>query len=126
MACLVNRCSGLHFVTIPSLPGTSGPARLLADSGADTIVLFAAAGKAVRSAAPMETGLLRTSAGLQLGRRVSIDELDLGGLKLRNQSALLLADGDTTSLLGDGLLPLHLFARVTFDAAARVLIVAAR
>jgi hypothetical protein len=45
---------------------------------------------------------------------------------LRDQPALLLPQGDAFGLLGDGLLPLHLFARVTFDATARVLIVATR
>jgi predicted aspartyl protease len=118
--------NGLHFVSLPSLPGVSGPARLVADSGADLIVLFASAGRAVRSAAPMETGVLRTSAGLQLGQRIRLDELHLGGLRLRNQSALVLRDDDAGGLLGDGLLPLYLFARVTFDAAARALIVAER
>jgi len=117
--------NGLHFVALPSLPGGSEPARLVADSGADAIVLFTSAGQRLSSAFPMETGVVRTSAGLQLGQRIRLDELDLGGLMLRNQPALLLP-GEATGLLGDGLLPLHLFAQVTFDVAARVLIVAAR
>ncbi|HUE89648.1 MAG TPA: retropepsin-like aspartic protease [Vicinamibacterales bacterium] len=118
--------NGLQFVSLSSLPGASGPARLVADSGADTIVLFGGDAGAMPSATPMGTGVLRTSAGIQLGRRVSIAELDIGGLLLRDQSALLLTEREATGLLGDGLLPLHLFARVTFDAAARALIVAAR
>jgi predicted aspartyl protease len=122
----ITTVSSLHFVSIANLLSTSRPAQLLADSGADSIVLFATAGKAVRSAAPMETGLLKTSAGLQLGRRVWLDEIDLGEITLRNQSALLLSNRESSGLFGDGLLPLHLFARVTFDAAARALIVAER
>ena len=78
------------------------------------------------SGGPIETGVLRTSAGLRVGRRIKLDELDLGALVLRDQSALLLSGAGAAGLLGDGLLPLHLFARVTFDAAARVLIVATR
>jgi hypothetical protein len=74
----------------------------------------------------METGVLRTSAGLRLGRRILLEELDLGSLVLRNQSALLLPEREATGLLGDGLFPLHLFARVTFDAAAQALIVVTR
>lgn len=118
--------NGLQFVSLRSLPGSSGPARLVADSGADTIVLFASAGRAARSAAPLETGVLRTSPGLRLGWRIWLDELDLGSLVLRNQTALLLPEREATGLLGDGLLPLHLFARVTFDAAAQSLIVVTR
>ena len=118
--------NGLQFVELPTLLGISGPVRLIADSGADAIVLFATAGRPMRSAAPMETGLLKTSTGLQVGQRIQLDELKLGDLTLRNQPALLLPDREATGLLGDGLLPLSLFARVTFDAAAGALIVVAR
>jgi predicted aspartyl protease len=117
---------GLQFVALPSLAGTSGPARLLVDSGADALVLFTSAGRPVPAAVRLDAGVLRTSAGVQLGQHIRLDELDLGAFTLRNQSALLLPEPDATGLLGDGLLPLHLFARVTFDAAAGVLIVAAR
>ena len=118
--------NGLHFVSLASLPGVSGPAKLVADSGANHIVLFASAARAVRSGARLEPAVLRTFTGVRIGQRMQLDELDLGGFKLRNQSALVLPADDNAGLLGDGLLPLHLFARVTFDAAARVLIVAAR
>jgi predicted aspartyl protease len=117
--------NGLQFVSLPNLPGLSGPARLVADSGADALVLFASADWDLPGTR-MDTGMLRTAAGIHVGRRIRLDELDLGGLRLRNQSALLLPAGEATGLLGDGLLPLHLFAQVTIDAAAGVLIVAAR
>jgi predicted aspartyl protease len=118
--------NGLPFVELPTLLGTAGPVRLIADSGADAIVLFATAGRPIRSATPMETGLIKTSTGLQVGHRIQLDELTLGTLTLRNQPALLLPARQDTGLLGDGLLPLSLFARVTFDAAAGALIVVAR
>jgi predicted aspartyl protease len=118
--------NGLQFVELPTLLGSSGPVRLIADSAADAIVLFATAGRPMRSAAPMETGLIRTSTGLRVGQRIQLDELKLGALTLRNQPALLLPDREAAGLLGDGLLPLSLFARVTFDAAAEALIVVAR
>jgi predicted aspartyl protease len=123
---LLTRVNGLPFVSLSGVRGAYGPARLVADSGADALVLFAAAGSAIRSSAPMETGVLRTSAGVQLGQRILLDELDLGGFMLRRQSALLIPGREANGLLGDGLLPLHLFGRVTFDAAASLLIVAAR
>jgi predicted aspartyl protease len=118
--------NGLFFVSLPRPPGGSSATRLLADSGADAIVLFAPSGTTMRLSGPLETGVVRTSTGLQVGRRVRIDALDLGALVLQDQLALLLPAGDASGFLGDGLLPLHLFARVTFDAAARVLIVATR
>jgi predicted aspartyl protease len=118
--------NGLFLVTLPRMAGTpSRPAMMVADSGADALVLFGPS-HSMRSSGPMEAGILRTSAGVQVGRRIRIDALDLGTVVLRDQPALLLPQGDALGLLGDGLLPLHLFARVTFDAAARVLIVATR
>jgi predicted aspartyl protease len=118
--------NGLFLVTLPRIAGTpSHPAMMVADSGADAIVLFGQS-HSMRSSGPMEAGILRTAAGVQVGRRIRIDALDLGTVVLRDQPALLVPHGDALGLLGDGLLPLHLFARVTFDAAARVLIVATR
>jgi predicted aspartyl protease len=117
--------NGLFLVTLPRMAGTSRPAMMVADSGADALVLFGPS-HSMRSSGSMEAGILRTSAGVQVGRRTRIDALDLGTVVLRDQPALLLPQGDALGLLGDGLLPLHLFARVTFDAAARVLIVATR
>lgn len=119
--------NGLFLVTLPRMPGTSSrPAMMVADSGADAVVLFGSSHNTLRSSGPMDAGILRTSAGVQVGRRIRIDSLDLGTVVLRDQPALLLPQGDAFGLLGDGLLPLHLFARVTFDATARVLIVATR
>lgn len=118
--------NGLQFVELPTLLGSSGPVKLIADSGADAIVLFAIDGRPIRSAAPMETGLIKTSTGVQIGQRIQLEELKLGALTLRNQPALLLPARQATKLLGDGLLPLSLFARVTFDAPAGALIVVAR
>jgi predicted aspartyl protease len=119
--------NGLFLVTLPRIPVTPyRPAMMVADTGADAVVLFGPAHRSMRSTGPMEAGMLRTSAGVQVGRRIRIDALDLGTVVLHDQPALLLPQGDASGLLGDGLLPLHLFARVTFDAAARVLIVATR
>jgi predicted aspartyl protease len=118
--------NGLFFVSLPTMDRAAEPVRLLADSGADTLVLFGGADWLTVTATSMGTGVLRTSAGLQVGHHLRLDQLDLGGVVLRNPSALLLTEREPTGLLGDGLLPLHLFARVTFDAAGPALIVAAR
>jgi predicted aspartyl protease len=118
--------NGLFLVTLPNHLGAAGGTRLVVDSGADAIVLFGRSPGTMSSSGPIETGVLRTSAGLRVGRRIKLDELDLGALVLRDQPAFLLSEAGAAGLLGDGLLPLHLFARVTFDAAARALIVATR
>jgi hypothetical protein len=51
-----------------------------------------------------------------------VRDLRLGGLTLRNQLAAVIRREQDDASSSDGLLPLHLFASVTFDARERCLI----
>lgn len=97
--------------------------RLVPDSGAGGLVLFTG-----RRPAPqlLDTGrqvALRTAAASTTGREVIVRELILGGRALREVPAVVVERPQRRPAEGDGLLPLHLFERVTFDGPGRRLIV---
>jgi hypothetical protein len=95
--------------------------RMVPDSGADGFVLFTEQQKTpvdVDAVAGIVT--LDSLAGRLQVRPVSVRELRLGNLTLRNQPAVAVERRDAASQEGDGLLPLHHFRRVTFDAAGYV------
>ena len=108
---------GRAIVTI-SVEGVGEPLRLIPDTGADSLVLFARRDRQLPALTPMNVGMLRTLAGHRLVRRVLLDGLTVGGVDLRGQSAVVLAESDATLPAGDGLLPLHLFSRVTINGPA--------
>lgn len=112
-----------HGRFLVSLPQARSTIRLVPDSGAGGLVLFTAHGRTplgiVDTAATVE---LSTAQSRQTGRRVRIRELRLGDRTMRNVPAVAIERGDPHPAEGDGLLPLHLFERVTFDGPARLLI----
>jgi hypothetical protein len=59
-------------------------------------------------------------------RRVLLDDFRVGDVLLRNRTAVVVAQDRLDAPLGDGLLPLHIFARVTFNGPERYLMVEAR
>jgi hypothetical protein len=99
--------------------------RLIPDSGADGIVLFARPGRPMPSATPLGTGTMRTVSGVRVTRQFLVDELSLGDFVLRDQIASLVT-GSGLATSADGLLPLHLFAQVTIDGPGRMLIIVPR
>jgi predicted aspartyl protease len=103
--------------------GAKGTAlRLIPDTGADALVLFAGGGRVLPASSPGEIAMLRTVAGEQLVRRAVVDRLRVGDVELRDQPALILEQrGPLTA--GDGLLPLHLFSRVVINGPAGYLAV---
>jgi Aspartyl protease len=105
---------------------TRGPLRLVPDGGADGLVLYLARSRSLPFVTPLDTAVLRTVSGPRVVRRALIDSLDLGGFRLRAQTAVLMECAESDPELGDGLLPLHMFARVTFNGPARYLIVEQR
>ena len=106
-----------------ALPHAHSTVRLVPDSGAGAIVLFELAGRMPLDV--LETGqtveLLTADASTQ-ARRVKIRELRLGAKTIRNLAAVAIRRTDHDPAEGDGLLPLHLFDRVTFDGPGRLLI----
>ncbi len=77
-------------------------------------MLFAGGGRVVPDATPLGAVRLRTVAGDRIAQRVSLDRLDVGAVRLRDVPALVI-EGAPAGADADGLLPLHLFARVTVD-----------
>ena len=110
---LLEFTDGRALVTIPA-DGDRPPLQLIPDTGADNLVLFLRRGRQLPPVISLDIGVLRTLSGHQLVRRVLIDALNVGGVDLGEQSAVVLAAEDATLPSGDGLLPLHLFSRVSF------------
>ena len=97
--------------------------RLVPDSGAGALVLYELPGR--RSLDVAETGRtaeLRSAGGSRTGRHVQLRQLRLGNRTMHNIAAVAISRGRHHPAEGDGLLPLHLFDRVTFDGPSRLLI----
>jgi predicted aspartyl protease len=90
--------------------------RLVPDSGAGGFVLFDMHG---RGSFTVE---LSTAHASRLARPVRVRELRVGDRIMRDVPAVAIEHADRHPAEGDGLLPLHLFERVTFDGPARLLI----
>jgi len=109
---------GRALVTVP-VPG--GVVRLVPDSGADRLVLFGpAAGPVVT---PIDMVGLRSVSGVRTARRVLVHGI---GVSTDPMEGLLLDQPDAMTALADGLLPLHPFARVTFDGPGGALVIEER
>ena len=106
---------GRALLTIPAQPGVTRPLRLIPDTGADALVFFARRGRPLPAFTPRDVGTMRTLAGFQVVRRVTLDRLQVGAVVLDESDALVMDDYDEGFPGSDGLLPLHLFSRVTFN-----------
>jgi predicted aspartyl protease len=118
---------GRFLVDLPQ-PGKGQRAmRFVPDSGANALVVFERGGDM-----PLPAELLRrrseitASSGRRRGVQMSrIRALQVGSLTLRDQIAAVVSrDGNAPA--GDGLLPLHQFASVTFRSRAGYMVVQAR
>ena len=114
---------GSLLVAVTADGATSGPLRLIPDTGSDALVLFERGGRPLPALTPLDIGLLRTLFGKQLVRRVLVNDLRLGEVTLRDQPAVVLSATAQTLSVADGLLPLHLFSRVTINGPARFMVV---
>lgn len=104
------------------LPQSGSTLSLVPDSGAEGLVLYARRDRRL----PQLTALpgrmwLSTITERRSVRRVSVDELRVGAAALRDVPGVLVDPYDGDPSAGDGLLPLALFARVTFDGPARTI-----
>ena len=106
-----------HERFVVSLPQRSDTRtlRLIPDSGSDGWVFFSRPNTPLPALTPLDTVGLRTLSGPRLLRRVLMDRIDIGGLTLTNQTATLVEKPDADAPFEDGLLPLHVFTRVTFN-----------
>ena len=105
------------LVAAIELGGAAGPLRLVPDSGADRLVLFGYQPGGLPSLTLLGTVRVRSVTGEASARLVRLDHLEVGGIAVGDHQALLLDDRPTGGAMGDGLLPLHLFGRVTFNLA---------
>ena len=110
---------GRFLIAIPDRQST---VRLVPDSGAAAIVLFELAGRLPLDVVETnQTVELATVDATVRARQVKIRELRLGQRRFRNVAALAIRRTEHDPAEGDGLLPLHLFERVTFDGPGRLL-----
>lgn len=108
---------------VVELAQPNGMLSLVADSGAGGLVLFDRHGTRLPAmTADAEQLRLDTLHGNSLARSVLIDRFRVGDATFRNLPAVLLK-GTSSAYSGDGLLPLHLFGRVTIDGPGGRLIV---
>jgi hypothetical protein len=114
---------GRALVIVPPSRTAGSPLRLIPDTAADGLVIFRRRGGSLPLLTPLEVGSLRTLGGGQLVRRILVDRLPLGSFALRDHPAVLVDVEDDHQLLGDGLLALHQFSRVTFNGPEGYMVV---
>ena len=120
--------SGTRLVTemregrlIARLAGHAGELRLIVDSGADRLVLFSRARPRLLPLMATGTGTLRSAAGARPIVAVRLGAFEVSGVALGGLTAALVDEAHEA--LEDGLLPLHLFRRVTLNGPAGYLVV---
>jgi predicted aspartyl protease len=96
--------------------------RLVPDSGAGALVLYTSGAVPASGLVEMGPVELSSSTSSVAARRVLVRELRVGSRTFRDVMAVALSGKDRLGAEGDGLLPLHLFDRVTFDGPGRLLI----
>jgi Aspartyl protease len=116
---------GRMLVTLPQRAKETAAAgsvlRLIPDSGADRLLLFTHAD--LPALVLLDVGLLKGAAGARVVQQVRVAGLAVGTITLLDQDAALVESTADDAPLGDGLLPLHLFARVTINGPGRYLVV---
>jgi predicted aspartyl protease len=118
------RSDGL--VAAVDLPGASRPLHLVPDTGADRLVLFRAACSALPQMTLLDTVRVRSVTGEAMARLALVNDLSLTGIMLGDHQALILEQRPRDGAMGDGLMPLHLFGRVTFNVAESYLLLEPR
>jgi predicted aspartyl protease len=111
------------LVTLPQRSG-SEDLHFVPDTGANGWVLFAE--RPLPSTTLLGTASVHSLSGARSAASALIEELCVGAITFRNQRAVIITRDWPGRPLGDGLLPLHLFARVTFNPRQHQLIVEER
>jgi predicted aspartyl protease len=115
---------GRFVVDLPQGSGR-GVVRLVPDSGSATLVVFDhGAPNAIQFQRLSGYASLSGIAGRRVVQRAVIRMLRIGGVVLQNEPAVVVTNGEPDVPDADGLLPLHRFARVSFLARERCLVVA--
>jgi predicted aspartyl protease len=105
-----------------SLPQEKSLVRLVPDTGAESLLLFAPHNALPVTRLPASATLTTMSGDAEV-RLATLRELRVGALTLRDVPAVVAERGPSEPSGVDGLLPLHLFDRVTVDGPGKRLIV---
>jgi predicted aspartyl protease len=98
------------------LPQNHGALRFVPDSGAAGFVIFQHGGPASISLEEMGQGVTQfTVSGSQETRLMMMRQLQVGDVSVKNQPAVVIQRTEPGAPEGDGLMPLHLFASVSFN-----------
>jgi len=115
------RQRGRYLVQVAST-ARRPPVLLVPDTGTNGMVMFERDG---RTALPLDEApgsiAVRSLSGMQQARSMLLRELKLGGAIIYNQPVAVFRRGEADAGEGDGLLPLHLFDSVSFNARERYL-----
>jgi predicted aspartyl protease len=97
---------------------------LVPDTGSEGLVLFTRQGRAPVRVTEISGGLhLTTLTGGRDIPAVRVRELTLGQIRLKNEPAVIVARDEPDASVVDGLLPLHRFRSVGFQAGTRSLVI---
>ena len=118
---------GRFLATLPQGAGR-GVVRLVPDTGSAALVIFGqgpgGGGGALRLLPASGQARLRGVAGETTVERAFVQALRVGGLVMNNEPAVVIArPAGPAGADADGLLPLHRFARVSFNARERCLLI---
>jgi clan AA aspartic protease (TIGR02281 family) len=117
---------GRWLVTLPQDPASARALTLVPDSGASDLVVFDYAAQAMALWPVACCARVSTVTGGQYAQLVMLPQLKVGAVLLRSQKAVVVHRPKLDASSGDGLLPLSLFAGVTFDARSKTMWVRAR
>ena len=112
---------GRYVVHLPA-SGPRGALRLVPDTGAEALVFFAAPGQAAPAIA-IGSARMTGLTGERGVRAAIAPRLVVGDVTLRDQPAVIV---DARNGIVDGLLPLHAFARVSFNMRDACMVVCGR
>jgi hypothetical protein len=113
--------NGRYLIEITS--SNASPVRLVPDSGANGFVVYSRKGLTrVRLEPPAGEMAVHSLSGRQSAQTMWLRELKLDSLTVRNQPVAVIAREQGEVVEGDGLLPLHLFDSVSFNADDRYIV----
>jgi hypothetical protein len=117
---------GRLLATLPQGAGR-GVVRLVPDTGSAALVIFGqglgGGGGALKLLPASGQARLRSVAGERTVERALVQALRVGGLVMNNEPAVVVERPRSAEGHADGLLPLHRFARVSFNARERCLLI---
>jgi hypothetical protein len=117
---------GRFLATLPQGAGR-GVVRLVPDTGSAALVIFGqgpgGGGGALRLLPASGQARLRAVAGERTVERAFVQALRVGALVMNNEPAVVVERPASAEGHADGLLPLHRFARVSFNARERCLLI---